>query len=76
MKIDHIVILRCFDELKFNLGKKTLVDFLKGDPNPSIDRNNLDELNSYGVLYQHDMQSIFYQLIEEQIKKASEKSEA
>lgn len=60
MVVDHVVILRCFDELRFNLGKKTLVDFLKGDSNPSIDRNNLDELNSYGALYMHDAQEIFH----------------
>ncbi|MFW5704466.1 MAG: UvrD-helicase domain-containing protein [Nanoarchaeota archaeon] len=51
MKNPHIPILRAFDELKFSLGKKTLIDFLKGDENPTIDRNNLDSLESYGCLY-------------------------
>ena len=47
--------------------KKTLVDFIKGDENPTVDRNNLDELNSYGCLYMIDRQTIFA-LIEDLIK--------
>lgn len=50
--LPHIQILNSFSELKFNLGKKTLTDFLKGNPNPTITRNNLDNLKSYGILYQ------------------------
>ena len=67
MKQPHIPLLKAFDELKFNLGKKTLVDFLKGDENPTIDRNNLDELNSYGCLYMIDRTTIFG-LIDDLIK--------
>lgn len=58
MKDMHIPILRAFDDLKFNLGKRTLIDFLKGNPNPTIDRNNLDELNSYGCLFMKDKEDI------------------
>lgn len=59
MEQSHIPILKAFDELKFNLGKKTLIDFIKGDPNPTIDRNNLDELNAYGCLYMMDKTDLF-----------------
>lgn len=51
MEQPHIPILKVFDDLKFNLGKRTLVDFIKGDLNQTIERNSLDELNSYGCLY-------------------------
>lgn len=54
----HIPILKCFDELKFNLGKRTLADFLKGDTNPSIERNKLEELESYGCLFKMDKMDI------------------
>ena len=58
MDNSHILILKSFDELKFSLGKKTLIDFLKGNPNPTIDRNNLDELNSFGTLFRLDENQI------------------
>ncbi len=67
MEKPHLPLLKAFDDLQFNLGKKTLVDFIKGDENPTIDRNNLDELNSYGCLYMIDRQTIFA-LIEDLIK--------
>lgn len=67
MEKPHIPLLKAFEDLQFNLGKKTLVDFIKGDENPTIDRNNLDELNSYGCLYMIDRQTIFA-LIEDLIK--------
>ncbi len=50
----HLPILKAFDEFKFNLGKKTLVDFLKGDLNKTIEKNHLDELNAYGCSYMID----------------------
>lgn len=68
MKQPHIPLLKVYDDLQFNLGKKTLVDFLKGDENPTIDRNNLDELNSYGCLYMIDRTTLFG-LIDELIKQ-------
>ena len=67
MKQAHIVILKSFDELKFNLGKKTLVDFLKGDLNSTIEKNNLDELNAYGSLYMLTQGQIF-SLIDQLLK--------
>ncbi len=50
----HILILKSFDELKFNLGKKTLIDYLKGNPNSTISRNELDENDLFGSLYMVD----------------------
>lgn len=60
MKQVHIPILRAYDELRFNLGKKTLIDFLKGNPNLTIEKNSLDELNSYACLYKLDVSEIEY----------------
>ncbi len=54
----HIPILKSFDDLKFNLGKKTLIDFLKGDVNPTIERNHLNELTSYGCLYMFEKKDL------------------
>ena len=51
MKQAHIPILKAFDEFKFNVGKKTLLDFLKGDPNATIEKNGMDELDAYGCMY-------------------------
>ena len=59
MAQQHIPLLRSFDELKFNLGRKTLVEFLKGDLNATIEKNNLDELSAYGCLFQLTTQEIF-----------------
>ncbi len=64
----HTPILKAFDELRFNLGKKTFIDFIKGNENATIDRNNLDEYNSYGTLFKHDEDELEYiikQLIDE-----------
>lgn len=54
----HILILRAFDELPFSIGKKTFVEFLKGNPNPTIEKNNLEDLNSYGILFKLDINDI------------------
>jgi len=67
MTNSHILILKSFDELRFNLGKKTLIDFVKGNTNPTISRNNLDELNSYGELYMIDEREI-EEIIDQLIK--------
>lgn len=64
----HIPILKSFDELKFNLGKKTLIDFLKGNPNATIDRNNLEDLNSYGCMFKLDEEEIEF-ILDQLIKK-------
>ena len=71
----HILILKAFDELKFNLGKKTLVDLLKGNENQTISRNNLEELNSYGILYEkteEEILEIIEQLLEENLLQIQE----
>ena len=69
MSQKHLPILSLFDDLKFNLGFKTLVDYIKGDLNPTIERNNLDELNSYGCLFmieRRDIMNILNLLVKEQ----------
>jgi DNA helicase-2/ATP-dependent DNA helicase PcrA len=48
---NHHKILIAFIDLKFNMGKKNLISYLKGNPSPTIERNKLDELTSYGNLY-------------------------
>ncbi|MDA3856358.1 MAG: UvrD-helicase domain-containing protein [Candidatus Woesearchaeota archaeon] len=58
MKQPHIPILKVFDDFKFNLGKNTLADYIKGDQNKTIEKNNLDELNSYGCLYMYEKNEI------------------
>ena len=67
MEKPHIPLLKAFEDLKFNLGKKTLMEYLKGDLNPTIERNNLDELDSYGSLYMLEKGELF-NLIEDLIK--------
>lgn len=59
MKQAHIVLLRSFDELPFNVGKKTFIDFLKGNINTTIEKNNLTDLNSYGCLYMLDVDNLY-----------------
>ena len=68
MEQEHIPILKAFDDLKFNLGKVTLANYIKGDINPTIERNNLEELVSYGCLYMLERGEIF-NLIEQLLKE-------
>lgn len=51
MQSYHLQILQAMKSLDFNIGKSTLVSFLCGDVNPTIERNNLDEHDLYGCLY-------------------------
>jgi superfamily I DNA/RNA helicase len=67
MKQAHIPILHAFDELKFNLGKKTFADFIKGDINPTIEKNNLEELESYGSLFMIEKTEI-YKILDQLLK--------
>ena len=46
------VILNSFSDLKFNIGKKNFIDFLKGDTNKTIEKHNLFDCKSYGILYE------------------------
>jgi len=49
--LDYIYVLKALKEIPFNVGKKLLVDFLRGDmKNDSIIRNDLDNLPSFGSL--------------------------
>jgi DNA helicase II / ATP-dependent DNA helicase PcrA len=48
---DYLQILKALTEVPFNVGKNLLADILTGDiNNPSIERNKLHELNSFGAL--------------------------
>jgi superfamily I DNA/RNA helicase len=48
---DHVFVLEALKELPFNVGRKLLSDFLRGEiNNPSIVKNKLDELDSFGSL--------------------------
>lgn len=67
MKQAHVALLKCFDDFKFNLGKKTLIDYVKGNPNKTIQKNNLDELNSFGCLYMYSEEQLF-ELLKQLIK--------
>lgn len=68
MTLPHIEILKAFEELPFNLGKSTLADFMKGNPNASIEKNRLDELKSYGTLYQFSIPELRH-IIDELIRQ-------
>ena len=54
----HIPLLRAFDDLPFSLGKLSFITYIKGDLNQTIEKHNLDELNSYGCLYRQDLNTI------------------
>lgn len=65
---DHTLFLKAFDELPFLIGKKTFVDFIKGNPNKTIENNHLDELTTYGALYLSEpktLYSLLRQLLEQ-----------
>ncbi|MGV8169469.1 MAG: UvrD-helicase domain-containing protein [Candidatus Nanoarchaeia archaeon] len=48
---DHIIILNAVKDLPFNVGKKLLMDFLRGDDeHPSIKNNRLDFLPLFGEM--------------------------
>lgn len=53
---DYLQVLKALTEVPFNVGKNLLIDILVGDiNNPSIDRNNLHDLSSFGSLaYSND----------------------
>ncbi len=55
-ELDYLNILKALNELPFNVGKKLLVDFLRGDKsNSSITRNSLDKKPSFGCMaYEQD----------------------
>ncbi len=48
---DHLLILKAITELPFNVGRKLLIDILRGeDDNPSINNNRLDLLPSFASM--------------------------
>lgn len=48
---DYLNVLKALNEIPFPVGKKLLVDFLKGDlDNESINKNNLFELHNFEIL--------------------------
>jgi superfamily I DNA/RNA helicase len=67
MNKPHIPILKAFDEFKFNLGKRALIEFLKGNENQTITKNNLDQLDSYGCLFMFEIGEI-EEMIDQLIK--------
>jgi superfamily I DNA/RNA helicase len=49
--LDYLFVLKALKEIPFPVGKKLLIDFLKGnEKNASIIRNNLNNLDSFGAL--------------------------
>ncbi len=49
--LDYIFVLKAIQEIPFNVGKKLLVDVLRGNiTNDSVTRNDLDSLDSFGAL--------------------------
>ncbi|MEA3229462.1 MAG: UvrD-helicase domain-containing protein [archaeon] len=50
-ELDYLFVLKALDEISFGVGKKLLVDFLRGDEtNKSIARNSLTSKKNFGVL--------------------------
>ncbi|NOQ38641.1 AAA family ATPase [archaeon] len=50
-ELDYLFVLKALDEISFAVGKKLLVDFLRGDEsNKSIVRNSLASKENFGVL--------------------------
>jgi superfamily I DNA/RNA helicase/DNA-binding MarR family transcriptional regulator len=50
-ELDYLIVLRALAEIPFGVGRRLLMDFLQGDEhNPSIVKNRLSELGSFGML--------------------------
>ena len=47
---EHILILKAFDEIPFSVGRKTMIDFVKGGKNSTIEKHNLSKSASYGIM--------------------------
>ena len=59
MQSFHLQILNAMAQLEFNIGKTTLVSFVLGDLNPTIEKNRLDEHDCYGCLHKLKRPHIF-----------------
>ncbi|MCK5176296.1 MAG: UvrD-helicase domain-containing protein, partial [Candidatus Aenigmarchaeota archaeon] len=54
-ELDYLFALKALDEISFGVGKKLLIDFLKGDEtNKSIARNSLASKKNFGILAYDD----------------------
>ena len=54
-ELDYLLILRALKEIPFSVGRKLLIDFLKGDEsNKSILKNRLHLLDSFGTMIYDD----------------------
>ena len=50
-ELDYLNVLKALNEIPFNVGKKLLIDFLRGNyEHESIERNNLDRLEKFGSM--------------------------
>ncbi|MGM5487434.1 MAG: UvrD-helicase domain-containing protein [Nanobdellota archaeon] len=59
MAIEYIPVLRAFNDLPFNVGKKLLIDYLRGaENNPSIKKNRLDKRRTFGYFELYQPQEI------------------
>ncbi len=47
---DHVAVLKAIDEIPFGVGKKLLIDFLRGRENSRTRKLNFDRLLSFGEL--------------------------
>lgn len=65
---DYIIVLKAVKELPFNVGKKLLIDFLRGnDDHPSISNNRLDLLHTFGEMSysEEELEEIIESLLRE-----------
>ncbi len=54
-ELDYLLVLRALKDLPFSVGRKLLIDFLKGDEaNKSILKNRLHLLDSFGTMAYDD----------------------
>ena len=64
--LDYVFVLEALQDIPFNVGKKLLVDFLRGETtHESIKKNSLDRLGSFGTLaYEpHEIHTIIDRLL-------------
>ncbi len=58
-KQDHLTVFNLLDELEFSVGRKLLVQLLRGDDSLRIKRLGLDKLVYHGSLGGHDESDLF-----------------
>src|SRR3989344_5839751 len=52
--LDYVEALNALNDIPFSVGKKLLINFLRGDKHESIDRHKLQQLDSFGSLSGYD----------------------